>query len=233
MFSDKNKGKENSCTRCGFCCVHMYVNGLPQSLYKGGKKPSNSICHYLEIERDKASCRIHDSPNRPDACKKFMCGQPAESFYIEHPFLSAISRIPLNSDAEDGFRFYHKMWKEGHFREFSFRHFKSSNSSARRFEIGALMSDVRDFLYTHFERDDLPEDIKSIVSDPEWYNHWGVDELIKDLMFTSLPLDLYESSQKKPRLKVALIEWKLLDKIEEIGEKNSGTSRATIAPCKS
>jgi len=44
--------RQGQCNRCGQCC-------------------ENEDCEYLEMNEKMATCKIYDSPDRPDRCKWF------------------------------------------------------------------------------------------------------------------------------------------------------------------
>ncbi len=230
MFLDKKSGEENYCNRCGLCCVAMGVTGFPEDLYPNGTKSRDTICHYLETGGDKTSCKLYNSPERPEVCKEYpACEIPKERWELfsdespkkrmEHIFLTHISRIPSGKEGENAFKFYYNMWKKGYFRDFSFEHFRDER-------LLSLETDIRNFLYIHFVWDAPSEDIKTIVSDPEWYNSWDVRELLEGRMDTGIPLEIYkdlqiyEDPEKPSRLKAVLLEWQLFDKIQKINERN-------------
>lgn len=62
----------DSCIRCGACCVYFIVNEIG--------KDRGQRCSNLEFERENeskkliAKCNIHE--NKPEVCKSFFCNYP-------------------------------------------------------------------------------------------------------------------------------------------------------------
>ena len=52
--------EENKCKRCGECCVERF-------------KALGHICEHFRQEGSITACVIHDSDDRPEMCKGYIC----------------------------------------------------------------------------------------------------------------------------------------------------------------